>query len=229
MSQPATLLELTDVAKRYGEHGPTVLRDVSLRVADGESLAIVGPSGSGKSTLLNIIGALDRADSGSVLLDGVDVTTLSDDALAHIRNRKIGFVFQDHHLLPQCTALENVLIPTLAGGPSDGAPQRAAQLLEAVGLADRADHFPSQLSGGERQRVATVRALIRQPRLVLADEPTGSLDHAAAIALGDLLTELNREQGVTLIVVTHSQELASKMGRSLTLRDGRLCAAGDES
>ena len=229
MSQPVTLLELTDVAKRYGEHGPAVLHGVSLRVADGASLAIVGPSGCGKSTLLNIIGGLDRADSGSVLLDGVDVTTLSDDALAHIRNRKIGFVFQDHHLLPQCTALENVLILTLAGGPSDDAPRRATQLLDAVGLAGRADHFPSQLSGGERQRVATVRALIRQPRLVLADEPTGSLDQTAAVALGDLLIELNRQQGVTLIVVTHSQELASKMARSLTLRDGRLCAVGDES
>ena len=224
---PDTLLQLTDVVKGYGPDAPAVLQGVCLRVAPGESLAIVGPSGSGKSTLLNIIGTLDRPDAGRVLLDGVDVTALNDDQLALLRNDKLGFVFQDHHLLPQCTALENVLIPTLAGGAPSDARQRGTQLLEAVGLTDCADRFPAELSGGQRQRVATVRALIQQPSLLLADEPTGSLDRDGAGALGELLVDLNQEQGVTLIVVTHSQTLASKMGRTLQLTDGRLSPAAD--
>ena len=223
------LLEVTDVVKGYGPDA-VVLQDISLRLGAGESLAIVGPSGSGKSTLLNIIGTLDRPDTGSVRLDGVDLTSLNDTQLAEVRNRRLGFVFQDHHLLPQCTALENVLIPTLAaGGAAPDARERAVQLLEAVGLSDRADHFPDQLSGGQRQRVATVRALIQGPRLLLADEPTGSLDQAAAGALGQLLVDLNQQQGVALIVVTHWPELASKMGRVLHLRGGRLLAGGEAS
>ena len=227
---PDTLLQLTDVVKGYGPDAPAVLQGVCLRVAPGEALAIVGPSGSGKSTLLNIIGTLDRPDAGRVLLDGVDVTALNDDQLALLRNDKLGFVFQDHHLLPQCTALENVLIPTLAkGAASNDARLRALQLLDAVGLSDRAQHFPAQLSGGQRQRVATVRALIRQPKLLLADEPTGALDETAAAALGAVLIDLNRKQGAALIVVTHWPRLATKMGRVLQLRGGQLVGAGDES
>ena len=227
MNQSDTLLEMIDIVKGYDAGTPAVLKGVSLTVKAGESLAIVGPSGCGKSTLLNIIGTLDRPDSGTVLLDGENVTGLNDNALAQLRSRKIGFVFQDHHLLPQCTALENVLIPTLAGGAVPDARQRGMQLLEAVGLTECADKFPAELSGGQRQRVATVRALIQQPSLLLADEPTGSLDRDGAAALGELLVELNRQQGVTLIVVTHSQALASKMGRTLQLTDGRLSPAAD--
>lgn len=227
MNQSDTLLELVDIVKGYDACAPAVLKGVSLKVKAGESLAIVGPSGCGKSTLLNVIGTLDKPDSGTVVLDGSDVTGLNDNALAQLRSREIGFVFQDHHLLPQCTALENVLVPTLAGGAASDVRQRGMQLLDAVGLTDCADQFPAELSGGQRQRVATVRALIQQPRLLLADEPTGSLDHAGAAALGELLVDLNRQQGVTLVVVTHSQALASQMGRTLQLTDGRLSAAAD--
>ena len=226
MDQPPALLELHDVVKTYESPGggppTTVLDGVSLRVQAGESLAVVGPSGSGKSTLLNIIGALDRPTSGRVVLDGRDLATLGETALAEVRNRQIGFVFQLHHLLPQCTVLENVLVPTLPGGSGGDAEARARALLERVGLADRLAYFPGQLSGGERQRVAVVRALINQPRLLLADEPTGSLDRASAENLADLLAGLNREQGVTLIMVTHAPHLARRMGRVLELRDGRL-------
>ncbi len=230
MPSEAPLLELVDVTKRYeGPDGAAspVLRGVSLRVERGESLAIVGPSGSGKSTLLNLIGALDRPSSGRVLLNGTDLACLDDKRLALVRNREIGFIFQLHHLLPQCTVLENVLVPTLVAAPGPGeAPQRRARrLLERVGLADRANYFPGQLSGGERQRAAVVRALINAPRLLLADEPTGSLDRASAENLGALLVELNREEGVTLILVTHALGLAGKMGRVLELRDGALKAA----
>jgi predicted ABC-type transport system involved in lysophospholipase L1 biosynthesis ATPase subunit len=217
---------LDNVSKRYdgpdGAAAAPVLQGVTLSVAAGESIAIVGPSGSGKSTLLNIMGTLDRPTSGSVRLDGQDLANLGDDALAAIRNRRIGFVFQLHHLLPQCTALENVLVPTLAGGGPTGAEDRAARLLERVGLKDRANYRPGQLSGGERQRVAVARALVNKPALLLADEPTGSLDRAAAEHLTDLLAELNREEGVTLVVVTHAATLAARMGRMMELKDGRL-------
>jgi ABC-type lipoprotein export system ATPase subunit len=221
------LLELTDVTKRYespqGYEGPLVLKGVSLPVDTGASLAIVGPSGSGKSTLLNIIGALDYPTSGSVVLDGEELSLLSARALAVIRSRKIGFVFQLHHLLPQCTVLENALLPALAAGDADGDTEaRARDLLRRVGLTERMDYRPGRLSGGELQRAAVVRALVNEPKLLLGDEPTGSLDRAAAQNLMDLLVELNREQGVTLIVVTHSHELAARMGRVLELRDGKL-------
>jgi ABC-type lipoprotein export system ATPase subunit len=205
--------------------GLKVLRGVNLDVAGGESLAIIGPSGSGKSTLLNILGTLDRPDEGRVGLAGEDLSTLDDERLARVRNRKIGFIFQSHHLLPQCTVLENVLVPTLAEGAKDlrvGAEERARRLLQRVGLEARVSHRPGQLSGGERQRVAVVRALINQPKLVLADEPTGALDRQSAEQLGALLVELNREEHVTLVVVTHSLELARGMGRILELRDGLL-------
>jgi len=223
------LLELSHVRRRFDMGGlPAleVLRDVCLAVKAGESLAIVGPSGSGKSTLLNVIGALDRPDRGSVVLDGRDLAALDERGLAAVRAGQIGFVFQLHHLLPQCTIWENVLVPTLAMSKDQAAraaaPQRARRLLDRVGLLDRLDHLPGQLSGGERQRAAVVRALINQPVLLLADEPTGSLDRKSADNLADLLVELNREEGVALIVVTHSSALAGRMGRVLELRDGVL-------
>ncbi len=226
---PSSLLNLTDVTKRYesptGTDAVLVLRDITLEVGRGESAAIVGPSGSGKSTLLNIIGTLDQPSSGTVTLDGQDLTRLDDLQLAGVRNRQIGFIFQSHHLLPQCTVMENVLVPTLANldaASRNGAPNRAKKLLERVGLGGRLAHRPGQLSGGERQRVAVVRALINQPKLLLADEPTGALDRAAAENLAELLVQLNQEDGVTLIVVTHALDLAKRMERTLELKDGCL-------
>jgi predicted ABC-type transport system involved in lysophospholipase L1 biosynthesis ATPase subunit len=200
-----------------------VLRAVDLQLLAGKTLAVIGPSGSGKSTLLNLAGALDLPSSGEIRFAGESLAERSEPELARFRNHEVGFVFQLHHLLPQCTALENVLVPTLVpGAPDDDAPARAEALLQRVGLADRKDAFPAVLSGGERQRVAVVRALINRPRLLLADEPTGALDAEAAAALGDLLLELNREQGTALLVVTHSRELAARMDRSLVLRNGVL-------
>lgn len=191
---------------------------------EGESLAIVGPSGCGKTTLLNIAGTLDRPDSGWVHLAGREVARLPEPELARLRAREIGFVFQGHHLLPHLTVLENVLLPTLAQERRVPAEvwNRAHSLLERVGLSERHQHRPAELSGGEKQRAALVRALINRPRLLLADEPTGALDHAAAVALAQLLAELNREQGVTLIVVTHWEDLASRLQRRLRLVDGVL-------
>lgn len=223
------LLELTNIAKCYdlpgGAEVTYVLKDVTFQVTEGESVAIVGPSGSGKSTLLNIIGTLDRPTDGCVLLEGRDLSHFNDKELATIRNQEIGFVFQLHHLLPQCTVLENVLVPTLVNqnrSSMEYTETRAHQLLERVGLGSRLSHRPGQLSGGERQRVAVVRALINNPKLLLADEPTGSLDRIAADNLAQLLIELNRDEGVTLIMVTHSLDLAARMGRLLELRDGVL-------
>ena len=237
MSATGSLLTLQHVSKRYAASGAatdvTVLSDIDLNVAAGESLAIVGPSGSGKSTLLQIIGTLDQPTSGEVRLDGKNLTTLNDAELATVRNRQIGFVFQAHYLLPQCSVIENVLVPTLAivksadqkseaGSKSEDTATRAARLLKRVGLGERLQHRPGQLSGGERQRVAVVRALINRPQLLLADEPTGALDHASATALGQLLVELNQEEGVTLIVVTHAMDLAKQMSRIFELQDGKL-------
>jgi len=225
------LLELEGVSRRYpsaaGEagSGPLVLDGVSLVIAPGESVAVVGPSGSGKSTLLNLMGALDRPTSGRVRLEGRDLGELGDDELARLRNGKIGFVFQAHHLLPQCTALENALVPSLVHADRAlrrGAPERARELLARVGLAERAGHRPAQLSLGECQRVALVRALINRPELVLADEPTGSLDERAAAALAELLGELNQSEGVALVTATHSPALAARMARRLELAGGRL-------
>jgi predicted ABC-type transport system involved in lysophospholipase L1 biosynthesis ATPase subunit len=225
MTKP--LLALAEVTKHYdsGAGKVDVLAGVNLTVAAGESLAIVGPSGCGKSTLLNIVGTLDRPDSGRVELAGQDLTRLDEVALAGVRNREIGFVFQSHHLLPQCTVLENVLVPTLPledVALRDSAPSRARQLLERVGLGDRLGHRPGQLSGGERQRVAVVRALINRPKLVLADEPTGALDRTSATSLGDLLVRLNVDEGVSLIVVTHALDLAKRLQKVFELRDGAL-------
>jgi ABC-type lipoprotein export system ATPase subunit len=228
---PEPLLRLADVSRRYESPGNgnalIVLDGISLEVERGQSLAIVGPSGSGKSTLLQIIGTLDQPTSGSVTLNGQELNRLAEPELAEVRNHQIGFVFQAHYLLPQCTVLENVLVPTLASGKTkrkEASGVRAERLLRRVGLADRLRHRPGQLSGGERQRVAVVRALINQPELLLADEPTGALDHAAAQQLGQLLVDLNREEQVTLIVVTHATELARRMSQVLALRDGRLAS-----
>jgi ABC-type lipoprotein export system ATPase subunit len=216
------MVELVDVTKVYGDPGDpgavSVLKGIRLKIEQGRAIAIVGPSGCGKSTLLNIIGGLDHATSGQVLLNGRDLAKLSDDELARIRNREIGFVFQLHHLLPQCTVLENVLVPTLAGKERTGTRQDAESLLARVGLADRMLHRPGELSGGQRQRVAVARALINKPKLLLADEPTGSLDEGSSQSIA----ELNRDDGVTLIVVTHSRELASRMGHVVELTGGVL-------
>ena len=228
MSAADPLLRLSRVSMRYAavEGAPVeVLSEIDLEVHRGETLAIVGPSGSGKSTLLNLIGTLDRPSSGQLELEGEDLTRLDPRALAAVRNRKIGFVFQAHYLLPQCTVMENVLVPTLATENEvlrDGAPDRARRLLERVGLGHRLQHRPAQLSGGERQRVAVVRALINEPLLLLADEPTGALDRPAATQLADLLLDLNRQLKVTLIVVTHATDLARRMERLYEIREGRL-------
>jgi len=223
------MLELIHVSKSYDSPGDTgsvcVLKDITLKLDGGRAMVIVGPSGSGKSTLLNIIGALDLPTQGQVLFDDRDLARLDEAELAGIRNRRIGFVFQLHHLLPQCTVLENVLVPTLAGkgglSPKE-AQERAISLLERVGLKDYMQYRPGELSGGQRQRVAVVRALINQPKLLLADEPTGSLDRAASHNIADLLVELNRSEKVTLIVVTHSFEFAERIGPVWELSDGLL-------
>jgi lipoprotein-releasing system ATP-binding protein len=232
MVEALPLVQLNRVRKDYSGPANTpvsVLRELELTVEPGESIAIIGPSGSGKSTLLQIIGTLDHATDGEVKLEGRDLAGLTPAQIAAIRNQKLGFVFQSHFLLPQCTALENVLVPTLANqtrsaeqDSSISAVARARQLLERLGLGARLDHFPGQLSGGECQRVAVARALINRPLLLLADEPTGSLDHASAGQLVDLLVQLNREEKVALVLATHSRELAGRIGRVFSLKDGRL-------
>ncbi len=224
------MVELTDIVKSYPRQGgeTTVLQGVTERIGEGESVAITGPSGSGKSTLLNIIGALDRPTRGQVKVAGEDLSSLDEPALARFRNRTLGFVFQNHYLLPQCTVLENVLIPTLALRDAEEKSQalgQAAQWLKIVELDHRMDYRPSQLSGGECQRVAVVRALINSPQMILADEPTGALDRKSAESLSELLVDLNTVDGVTLVVVTHSGVLAERMSRILELRDGKLTTA----
>ena len=201
----------------------TVLNAVDLSLARGDALAVTGPSGSGKSSLLFVLGGLERPTQGSVLLRGRDVFAANETELAAWRQESVGFVFQEHHLLPQCTVLENVLIPRLAGlGTTPEDVTRATQLLDRVGLQHRLEHRPAQLSGGERQRVAVCRALINQPALLLADEPTGNLDRENADAIGSLLLELSRDVGSILICVTHSADLASRFPRRAELRDGCL-------
>jgi lipoprotein-releasing system ATP-binding protein len=224
MNQTASL-EIRDLHKDYPT--PTeplvVLRGVNLSLKSGESLAIVGPSGSGKSTLLNILGTLDPPSRGSFQLGGINPFELASAELARFRSERIGFVFQDHHLLPQCSALENVLIPRLASGQvSKDDADRANDLLKQVGLSPRATHLPSELSGGERQRVSVARALMNRPGLLLCDEPTGSLDAATGSAVADLIFSLAAQNNLILIAVTHSSELAKRFSRKMRMHDGEL-------
>lgn len=218
-------LKVDHVAKSYptGDEQLHVLTDVCLELNSGDSLAIVGPSGCGKSTLLQILGTLDQPDSGSVLIDGTNPFELDESQLAAFRGRQIGFIFQDHHLLPQLSVIENVLVPALAvGKPSTEQLQRASELLNAVGLSHRTGHLPAELSGGERERVAIARALLMDPSLILADEPTGNLDRKTADSITELLLELQKSSGSILITVTHSETLAAAMGRQSELIDGEL-------
>jgi lipoprotein-releasing system ATP-binding protein len=220
-----TELIVQEVAKSYPTRAEplNVLRGVSLRLAAGENVAILGPSGCGKSTLLHIIGTLDTPTAGRVTLDGADPFTFDEPQLAAFRNHKIGFIFQDHHLLPQCSVLENVLLPTLADGvPPAAAVERARVLLDRVGLANRLEHLPAELSGGERQRTAIARALVNHPDLLLADEPTGNLDRHTAATVSRLLLELQAQEQTMLLVVTHSLDLAGMLQRRLELNDGQL-------
>jgi len=218
-------LVVEHLSKEFPTRGEplVVLRDVSLALSGGQNAAILGPSGSGKSTLLFIIGTLDSPSGGSVRLGGVDPFGLAESQLAEFRNRHVGFVFQDHYLLPQLTMLENVLVPAMADGtPSSDCVERAKYLLARVGLAERLEHRPAELSGGERQRAGVARALLLKPALVLADEPTGNLDRKSAAAIGDLLVEMPREEQTMLLVVTHSLELAKRFAKRYELDDGRL-------
>ncbi len=222
------LLELKNIRKEYdtpsGVTPMVILDDLSLQIERGDTIAVVGPSGSGKSTLLNIIGALDKPTSGSVIFENNNLAEMSETESAAFRNTEIGFIFQLHHLLPQCTVLENVLIPSIPLNKNihDEYRNRAEELLKKVGLENHTDYFPAQLSGGERQRVAVVRALINSPELILADEPTGSLDRNSADNLGRILTDLNRDEKMTLLVVTHSPDLAGRMNKVYKLRNGKL-------
>jgi ABC-type lipoprotein export system ATPase subunit len=221
------LLRLEAVSKGFGNPGDPSFRHVldglDLQMDSGESLAILGPSGSGKTTLLNLVGGLEAADRGNIHFKGEDLQRFSAEAMDSYRNRDIGFVFQFHHLLPQLTLLENVLVPTLAGrAAAAGSSGRAEKLMKRVGIWEYRHKLPGQLSGGECQRAAVVRAMINGPSLLLADEPTGALDRENVASLAELLLELNREEGLGLLVVTHSTQLASRMERTLELRDGRL-------
>jgi lipoprotein-releasing system ATP-binding protein len=219
-------LLVRDLDKSYPTRsGPLpVLIGVNLQLDRGDALAVMGPSGSGKSTLLNILGTLDQPTRGSISLEGTDPFALREPELARFRNRRIGFVFQDHHLLPQCTVLENVLIPTLVNVEHDGAKveKSARDLLERVGLTKRTGHYPAELSGGERQRVAVARALIQKPALLLADEPTGNLDRASALGIGQLLLDLHKQENNILVVVTHSADLAAMLPKRREMVDGAL-------
>ena len=217
----SSLLKLSDVSKKY-DTGTAVLAGLNLEVERGGSVAIVGASGCGKSTLLNIAGTLDRPDSGCVEFDGIDLLQMDERQLAAFRNDRIGFVFQLHHLLPQCTVLENVLVPTLVRKGAGEAKERAEHWLDRIGLSDRMSHRPGQLSGGERQRVAVVRALINEPEILLADEPTGALNREGADALMEVLLELNRADNLALVMVTHSMRLAERLDRCLELESGSL-------
>ena len=219
------LYEFFDVGKKFSGPGEDleIFKKISLVVHEGESLAVVGASGSGKSTLLHLMGALDTPTSGSIFFEGKDMESMSADRKAAFRNRSVGFVFQFHHLLPEFSTVENVAMQAvIAGMPRTEAHKKAQAMLERVGLADRLEQKVTTLSGGERQRAAIARAVLMQPRVLLADEPTGNLDEGTGARVGELLAQLNRELGMTLVVVTHNRELAASMGRSLELRSGVL-------
>ena len=219
------LYKFSDVGKKFSGPGENleIFKNINLIVEEGEALAIVGPSGSGKSTLLHLMGALDTPSTGIVAFDGRDMALMSPDQKAAFRNKTLGFVFQFHHLLPEFSALENVAMPAVIGGARRAAVlPEARAMLERVGLADRADSKIATLSGGERQRVAIARAVLLRPRVLLADEPTGNLDEITGAQVGDMLNELNRELGMTLVVVTHNLDLAARMDRGLELRAGAL-------
>ena len=216
------MIELRGVSKtvQSGDHPLTILHPLDYSIASGEFVAVVGPSGSGKSTLLGLLAGLDAPSTGKILVDGIDITSLSEDGLAKLRGEKIGFVFQFFHLVPSLTAVENISVPMEIVGRRD-AMARARQLIGEVGLADRAHHYPSQLSGGEQQRIAIARALANDPPIVLADEPTGNLDSGTGRIILDLLLNVRRTRAATLVLVTHDQELAALADTRLTLRDGR--------
>jgi putative ABC transport system ATP-binding protein len=216
------MIELRNVSKtvQSGDHPLTILHPLDYSIASGQFVAIVGPSGSGKSTLLGLLAGLDAPSTGQIIVDGTDITTLSEDGLAKLRGAKIGFVFQFFHLVPSLTAVENISVPMEILGRRD-AMARARQLIADVGLADRAHHYPSQLSGGEQQRIAIARALANDPPIVLADEPTGNLDSGTGRIILDLLMNVRRTSGATLVLVTHDQELAALADTRLMLRDGR--------
>jgi lipoprotein-releasing system ATP-binding protein len=222
------MISVKNLSKSYETPGETirVLEGLDFSLSAGETAAITGPSGCGKSTLLNLLGALDRPTAGSIEIDGRDISGFSESQASAFRNHSLGFIFQQQHLLPQLTVLENVLVPRLAGDWTEAAAEtekRARDLLETVGLSARLNHLPWQLSGGEKLRVAVARALINRPKLILADEPTGSLDPASTDTVADLLLDLNRSRNVTLIVVTHNPDLARRMGRTFELSGGKLC------
>jgi putative ABC transport system ATP-binding protein len=222
---PEVLIEIRDVHKSYAMDGIKVyaLKGIDLAVARGEFVAIMGPSGSGKSTLMNILGCLDLPDAGQYSLNGKDVIRMTGDELAALRNHEIGFVFQSFNLLPRTSALENVEIPLIYSGTAKHEREgRAREMLGRLGLGDRLHHMPNQLSGGQQQRVAIARALVSQPSLLLADEPTGNLDSATSAEILGLLAQLNSEQGLTIVLITHEPEIAGRARRSLMLRDGRL-------
>ena len=218
------MLTATHLSKTYRTPAGdlTVLRDVTLSLNAGDAASVMGPSGSGKSTLLYILGGLEPPTNGTIELEGKNPYALSPDALAAFRNRDVGFVLQDHCLLPQCTVLENVLVPTLVGEADGSAADRARALLEQVGLADRLHHRPAELSGGEKQRAAIARALIRKPRLILCDEPTGNLDAETAATVADLLIDLHKKQNAIMVLVTHSETLGSRFARRWKMNRGSL-------
>jgi putative ABC transport system ATP-binding protein len=219
---PRPIIEVIDLKRTIATptHKVEILRGINLTIPQGEFAAIMGPSGSGKSTLLGLLAGLDSATSGHIILDGEDITGLSEDRMSEVRGRKIGFVFQSFQLIPTLTAEENVLLPAELAGAGPDVVQRARGLLTRVGLTDRMDHYPVQLSGGEQQRVALARAFITKPPILLADEPTGNLDGKTGTQVLDMLLELNRQEGATLVMVTHDPALAQHADRVITLRDG---------